>query len=106
MTQTAEVTASDGVPYDQLGSSVSIIGSTVVAGAPQHYNSSPTGPGAAYVFVKPARGWRTTSGFSAKLTAADGGGGDALGPSVSLSGATGVAGWPYAPSLPHREQSS
>jgi hypothetical protein len=59
MTETAELTASDGLSGDFFGSSVAIDGDTVVVGAPSHPNggSGNSGRGAAYVFVKPAGGW-------------------------------------------------
>jgi hypothetical protein len=48
---TAELTASDGSTADNLGESVAVSGTTVVAGAPRHYASSETADyGAAYVF--------------------------------------------------------
>jgi len=84
-TQTAKLTASDGVNSDALGSSVSVSGdgSTVLAGI--NLGS------AAYVYVKPGGGWVTTSAFTAKLTASDGlGSGNAV--SVSSDGSTIVTG--------------
>jgi FG-GAP repeat len=51
------------------------------------------GANAAYLFVKPASGWKTTSKFNAKLTATDGG---FFGTSVSITGTTVVAGAPDA----------
>ena len=88
--QTAELTASDGAAYDQLGFSVAISGDTIVAGAPWSDVSGHVDQGAAYVFVKPAGGWASgTSG--AKLTASDGAqlGSDN---SVAVAGDTIVAG--------------
>ena len=97
MTQTAELT----VPYgkldlsligsirrfgkptaDNLGWSVFISGHSVVAGAPGHDD----GTGAAYVFLKPAGGWRPTSKFDASFTAKSGKRGDAFGQAVSTTG--------------------
>jgi hypothetical protein len=49
--QQAELTASDGAPDDELGQSVSVSGSTVLAGAPLHTVDSNQYQGAAYVFV-------------------------------------------------------
>jgi len=51
-TQTAELTASDGAAYDQLGA-VAISGSTIVSGAPFHEVGSSAAQGAAYVFGGP-----------------------------------------------------
>ena len=49
MTETAKLTAADGMPGDGLGWSVAIDGDTIVAGAEFQR-------GAAYVFVKPTNG--------------------------------------------------
>ena len=89
LTQTAKLTASDGVVGDGVGNSVSISGNTIVAGAPGTYLSDATG--AAYVFVEPANGW-TNGTQTAKLVAADGEANDQFGASVSISGNTVAAG--------------
>ena len=96
-TQTAELTAADGAAYDQLGYSVAVSGSTIVAGAPGHSD----GRGAVYVYTLPNSGvWASTT-QTAELTASDavggdsiGTGGDELGSSVAVSGSTIVAGAP------------
>jgi hypothetical protein len=80
---TAELTASNAHFDNGLGASVSMSASTLVAGAPNG-----GGAGAAYVFVKPATGWATTSNFTAELAASDGVDGDAFGSSVSINGNT------------------
>jgi hypothetical protein len=72
MTETAQLTASDEQPGDDFGEvSVSADGNTILVGAPSASVGSGSQEGAAYVFVKPASGWATTSTFTAKLTAAD-----------------------------------
>jgi hypothetical protein len=85
----AELTASDGVQGDLLGSSVSVSShsNTVVAGNParQSYH------GAVYVFVEPAGGWASMT-ETAKLTATDGMIGDYLGNAVSIGGDTVMVG--------------
>jgi hypothetical protein len=92
--QTAELTASDPDPgNDLLGTSVAVSGNTVVAGAPHHQVGANGGQGAAYVFVKPAGAWVSNT-QNAELTASDGVEGDALGDSVAVSGGTVVAGAP------------
>jgi len=53
-TETAKLTASDGIGF-RLGYSVSIASDTIVAGAP-YWRSRDNG--AAYVFVKPLKGWK------------------------------------------------
>jgi hypothetical protein len=91
--ETAKLTASDGVALDALGSSISIDGSTVIAGAPQASINKNAYQGAAYIFVAPANGWNSTT-QTAKLTASTGLAGNGLGTSVSISGNTAVAGAP------------
>ena len=59
MTQTAELTSSDGAFPDKFGTSVAISDNTVVAGAIEHTVGSNADQGAAYVFVMPASGGRT-----------------------------------------------
>jgi hypothetical protein len=91
LTETAKLIASDGVKWDGLGSSVSISGNTIVAGAPGSALSNT--PGAGYIFVKPTGGWKNAT-QTAKLTSSDGGAYDSFGYSVSLDGASLVAGAP------------
>jgi hypothetical protein len=57
----AELTASDGVATDGFGGTVGISGNTVVVGSPQSNGTTATGPGKAYVFVKPTSGWANMS---------------------------------------------
>jgi hypothetical protein len=85
MTETARLTASDRASSDNFGYSVAISGDTIVVGA---YNDSAAQPtqGSAYVYVKPAAGWATTSTQTAKLTAANPVEGDWFGWSVAISG--------------------
>lgn len=59
MTDTAELTASDGASYDELGESVAISGNTLAAGAPNHTNVNTddyTHQGAIYELSLPATG--------------------------------------------------
>jgi hypothetical protein len=86
-TQTAKLTASDGLANDNLGYSVAVDGATVVAGAV----AVGADVGAAYVFVKPGAVWINGTQI-AKLTASDAAGGDRLGGSVGVSVNTVVAG--------------
>jgi trimeric autotransporter adhesin len=99
MTQTAELTASDGLEFNELGWSVAINGDTAVAGAPRAPWQGEAGPGIVYVFVKPANGWRDMS-QTAELTALNGFDGDQLGNSVSISDKTIAAGATYVPHSP------
>ncbi len=82
-TQTAKLTASGGAPNDDLGQSVAISGSTIVAGAP----GSDGGRGAVSLFSEPASGWQDAT-QTAELTASDGAVFDSLGWSVAVSGST------------------
>jgi hypothetical protein len=91
MTETAQFSASDGQVSDAFGVSVSISGNSVVVGAPGQTVRATQDQGAAYVFVKPANGWVTTT-QTAELIASDGAEYSELGSSVSISGDTVVAG--------------
>ncbi|HTA23638.1 MAG TPA: FG-GAP repeat protein [Terriglobales bacterium] len=90
MTQTAELTASDGTDQDYFGYSVSVSGNVAIVGARQVGQR----PGVTYVFAEPGTGW-TNATETAELTASDGVVGDAFGTSVSLSGDTAVVGAQY-----------
>jgi FG-GAP repeat len=107
-TQTAKLTAPDG-PANGLGFSVAISenGETIVAGAPgppsvSNPCDSTVGnldPGQAYVYTRPAGGWKDMTSATATLTASDACVGDGLGWSVGISGNTIVAGAPWAPTV-------
>ena len=94
LSQSAELTASDGAASDRLGSSVAISGQTIVAGAPTRKVGSNEQQGAVYMFTMPASGWAGSLSQSAELTASDGATLDRLGSSVAISGETTVAGAP------------
>jgi hypothetical protein len=81
MTETAELTTSNGKGGDNLGFAVAISSGTVVAGAPGAFSYY----GAAYVFVEPATGWTTTSNFTAGLGAPDAIQYDSFGQSVGIN---------------------
>lgn len=93
MTQTAELSASDGQPLDFFGASVSVSGNTVVVGAPQATVNGTQFQGAAYVFVEPPTGW-TDMTETAKLTPSDGVYASLFGSSVGISGSTVLVGAP------------
>jgi len=84
--QQAKLTAADAAAGDLFGASVSLSGTTAVAGAAGKF----VGTGAAYVFINSSTSWSQ----QAKLTAADGASGDLFGFSVSISGDTVLAGAP------------
>ncbi len=91
-TETAKLTASDGVAQATLGSSVAIDGDTIVAGAPSDVVGANI-QGAAYTFARTGATARTET---AKLTSSHGHAGDVLGQSVAIDGDTIVAGAPGA----------
>jgi hypothetical protein len=96
MNETGKLTAADGNAYAAFGGSSVIAGNTIVIGAGGTNIGSDRNHGAAYVFIKPRTGWRSTAKPKAKLTASDGAQDDFLGQSVSISGKTIVAGAPNA----------
>jgi FG-GAP repeat protein len=93
-TQLAKLTASDGAE-DSFGVIVAISGNTVVVGAPLAKIGTNLQQGAAYVFVKPASGWKNMTQV-AKLTASDGAAYDQLGRAVAISGNSVIVGAPQA----------
>jgi FG-GAP repeat protein len=94
MTETAELSTSNGKASDNVGFSVAISGGTVVAGAPGAF----TAYGAAYVYVEPPTGWASTENFTAALGAPDAAQGDSFSQSVGINeaGKAIVAGAPGA----------
>jgi hypothetical protein len=95
MSQTAELTASDGASINYFGFSVAISGTTVVVGAPYEDIGSHSEQGGTYVFVEPEGGWQDMT-ETAKLTTSTGGTGNLFGYSVSASGNTVLVGAPNA----------
>jgi hypothetical protein len=91
MTQTAELTASDGYVGDDFGASVAISGNTVAIGAPYASIGSNYQQGASYVFVEPGSRW-TNMTQTAKLTSSDGAANDIFGGAVAISASTIVVG--------------
>ena len=83
-TQTAELTASDGVANDRFGSSVAIAGATAVVSSPVHAVGATQGAGTVYVFQRPETGW-ANGAQTAELQASDGTANLALGSAVSVS---------------------
>ena len=84
LTQTAELKASDGIPFDGFSNSVSLDLDTIVIGDAGATIGSNTRQGAAYVFVRPEGGWSETLTETAKLTASDGQAFDNFGWSVAI----------------------
>lgn len=88
-TETAKLTATDGVLDDGLGTSASISGTTIALGAPQLQGIS--NPGKGYVFVEPAAGWSSMT-QTAELTTT--GVYTEAGLSIAISGDVVLAGAP------------
>lgn len=84
MTQTAKLTAGDGVMNDDFGQAVAVDGDTVVVGA---YGDDIDGlyPGRAYVFEKPMGGWINMT-HTAQLTASNAWFDDEFGYAVAVRG--------------------
>jgi D-serine deaminase-like pyridoxal phosphate-dependent protein len=91
MTETAELTASDGKASADFGFSTAIQPETIVVGAVNALG----GKGAAYVFSKPSSGW-TSMTQTTELHAANATSGDSFGQSAAISGNTVIIGAPSA----------
>jgi hypothetical protein len=92
MMETAELTALDGKAGSELGDSVAISGTTLLAGAPFARGHD----GLSYVFSEPPGGWQTGPGGVA-INASDAGPGDVFGNAVGIGGgvlAVSAEGWP------------
>ena len=81
-TETAKLTASDGLGGDEFGNSVAVFGDTVVIGAHKDEDKG-IDSGAAYVFTKPSSGWATAS-ETAKIIDHDGAASDQFGWSIAV----------------------
>jgi hypothetical protein len=99
MRQKAKLTASDGTYTAGLGGSVTIVGNTIVAGAPDATVGGNAPQGEAYVFVKPIGSWKDMT-ETAELRASDGQGQDLFGDSISISGNTVGSGKAYVFGMP------
>ncbi len=94
MTQTAELGDSKQSRKSQLGYSVAIDGSTIVAGSPSGIAGEKR-TGIAEVYVRKGSLWKSTSIPTATLTESNGNAGDRFGFSVATTGTTVLAGAPY-----------
>lgn len=85
-------------PQGSLGfaNAVAVSGNTVIVGAASTTIGFNQLQGAAYVFVKPQGGWKTTAKANAALVSSDGAAGDAFGSSVAIGGGNFFAGAPQA----------
>jgi hypothetical protein len=91
--QVAILKAPRGQSEEEFGRSVAISGNTIVIGAPVREVGKHAHQGAAFVYVKPASGWRSAAP-TAELTAATGAAEEFFGESVAISGNTVVVGAP------------
>lgn len=89
--QTAKLTASDGAAFDQLGYSVAISGTTILAGAPNKNSNT----GAVYIFNQPPSGTWVSGHQSGELTATGETADGSLGTSLVADGTTVLAGAPF-----------
>jgi hypothetical protein len=92
MTQTAELSVSQDT-QTCFGNSVSVAGDVILAGA----QCTDESRGAAFIFEKPASGWRNSSKYNLKLSIPFTLQSESFGGSVGISGAVGIIGAPYAP---------
>ena len=90
LTETAKLSTTEAARGGTVGWSVSISGSTIVAGAPYILNEV----GEAFVYTQPTGGW-TNANETAKLSPSDGQANEQFGISVSASGNAVVVGSPY-----------
>jgi hypothetical protein len=65
MTQTAKLTASDGMPYDDFGDAVAVGGTIIAVGAPNAVTGTEFGK--AYLFAEPSGGWADATQTAALL---------------------------------------
>jgi hypothetical protein len=93
MTQTARLEAADAKLDDNLGDSVAISGDTVVGGAPLTMIDKNAQEGAAYVFVRPASGWKNMT-QTAKLVPQHGQANQWMGVCASINSGAIVMGAP------------
>jgi hypothetical protein len=90
--ESAILLSSDGNNTDTFGTWVDVEGSKIIVGASLD-DGADRNEGSVYVFVEPVTGW-TTMTETTKLSAGNGGAGDALGFAAAISGNTVVAGAP------------
>lgn len=92
---TGQLFPSDRTSGDLFGAAIAGSGNTFVVGAPTHVVGQHRQQGAAYVFARPAGGWKRHTVQRAELTASDGLADTLLGYSVAISGNNVVAGAPF-----------
>lgn len=93
-TESAKLTAMDHVANDLLGSSVLLAGKGALLGAPSIPYPGNNDPGAAYAFIRPVKGWKSTAKFHQKFLSSDGFPTDNFGSSLATSSSIVVIGAP------------
>jgi len=96
LTQSARLTASDGVTFDEFGWSVAVSGNTIAVGAPFATVGANAAQGAGYMFLEPVGGWSGPRSETSKLVASDGTANNEFGFAAAVDGCTIAVG---APSL-------
>ena len=91
MNQTAELTY---VNAGEIGNAVAAAGNNVVTGAPISTVGTNQLQGAAFGFVQPSGGWKSSSHPNAELTSSDGAPTDYFGDAVGASGSLVIVGAP------------
>ena len=84
-TETAKLTASNGVARAEFGTSVVVDGDSVAVGAPYDDENGPYS-GSVYLFTKPGSGGWVTATSTSRLNASDGATGDWFGGSLAVKG--------------------
>lgn len=87
-TQQQKLVAGDGSTDDSFGSSVFVLGNTVMIGAPADTNGANVRQGSAYVFTRTGAAWAQTQ----KLLAPDGASGDEFGAGVAVTNNNAIVG--------------
>jgi hypothetical protein len=93
LTQKAVLSVPNESTYEDVGP-IAVSGNTIVVGAPETTIGTTSEVGAAYVFEKPASGWKSTSHPNARLALGAAAGEARVGTSVAIAGNTIVAGAP------------
>jgi hypothetical protein len=93
----AGLAATDAIEGDSFGGSVAITpinDTAVLVGAPGQNVGANLEQGAAYLFLKPKSGWKSTKNAYQEFIATDGAQADLMGSSVAIAGTNAVAGAP------------
>ncbi len=96
----AALRAPNANQFDSFGSSLSFApaGQALVVGAPGINVGSNLEQGAAYLYLRPKAGWKSTKFANAEFLASDGAQADLMGSSVGIAGTTIIAGAPKSSS--------